>query len=65
MQTRPPKVNKGRTPLELARERGYEEVARMLVQAIEQQAGRREESHETPDNSCPWNAWNPDFRGYS
>jgi len=30
------KSQQGRTPLELARERGYEEVARLLVQAIEQ-----------------------------
>jgi uncharacterized protein len=29
------KSQQGRTPLELARERGYEEVARLLVQAIE------------------------------
>jgi ankyrin repeat protein len=29
------KSQQGKTPLELARERGYEEVARMLVQAIE------------------------------
>jgi ankyrin repeat protein len=30
------KSQQGRTPLELARERGYEEVAKLLVQAIEQ-----------------------------
>jgi ankyrin repeat protein len=30
------KSQQGKTPLELARERGYEDVARMLVQAIEQ-----------------------------
>jgi ankyrin repeat protein len=30
------KSQQGRTPLELARERGYEEVARLLVQALEQ-----------------------------
>jgi hypothetical protein len=29
------KSQQGRTPLELARERGYEDVARLLVQAIE------------------------------
>ena len=31
------KSQQGRTPLELARERGYEEVARLLVQAIDKQ----------------------------
>ena len=36
------KSQQGRTPLELARERGYEDVARLLVQAIEQEAGRGE-----------------------
>jgi ankyrin repeat protein len=36
------KSQQGRTPLELARERGYEEVARLLVQAIEKrQAGEK------------------------
>ena len=36
------KSQQGRTPLELARERGYEEVARLLVQVIEKnQAGEK------------------------
>jgi ankyrin repeat protein len=36
------KSQQGRTPLELARERGYEDVARLLVQAIEKkQAGEK------------------------
>ena len=33
------KSQQGKTPLELARERGHEEIARMLVQAIAQKQG--------------------------
>jgi ankyrin repeat protein len=35
------KSQQGRTPLELARERGYEEVAKLLTQAIEKKAAEK------------------------